>query len=371
MNNPQGSRSLVVALPAGLCLAAVAWLLWTSLGNQPPANAATNATAAPRVTAAGADNRPVEPGVTGTPGQKNAGDDSKGGQASSNPGPSVAGQAKDEPANTPFTLDGFQRRFSELANAGDWDGLDKYIFRTLSKDAPALSELWPILLALLEGLGDRAGYDPVGRGVQTGLLVRRDLQDCATMLSTSFMETDSALVRVGLAGPLTQANKGKNNATLTAHIEKLLIHRDSVVKGAAPQNQSAYWDQLILGHTGLARSILVTIEFVESLRPGGLPDSKVRSFWSDCCRSAFYYRHYDAADVPAIVNYLIAHTDESLTAAMVSEASIKRLKRLWEDFREDQAYDSGLKHAQGLTDAKMQIAWDSILAHWLSKKKPD
>lgn len=371
MSNPQSSRTLVAAVLAGLCLAAVALLLWPSPGHEQPGNMARNEAAAPRGTVARTDNRYTEPGANGTQNQKNTGDDSQSGRTNSNGGQGAAGKANRSPVTMPFTLEGFQRRFSELANAGDWDGLERYIFQTLEKDAPSLQELWPILLALLEGLGDRAGYDPVGRGLQTGLFARRDLQTSADILNASFLETDSALVRVGLAGPLTQANKGRNNATLTAHIEKLLVHRESVLKRAEPKNQSAYWAQLILAHTALSPSVLVSIEFVESLRPSGLPDSKVRSFWSDSCRSAFYYRHYDAADVPAIVNYLIAHTDESLTAAMVSEASIKRLKRLWEDFREDQAYDSGLKHSQGLTDTKMQSAWDSILAHWLSKKKPD
>lgn len=285
------------------------------------------------------------------------------GQASPDRGRLGKGSEVEEP---PSFLDRFQRRFLELSNAHNWEALDEHITKSL-RDAESLQELLPLLVSLLETLDSEVGYDPIGRSVQLGLFPRRDLTDCADMLTDIFLDTDSHVVRVGLAGPLSQATKGKPTVTLKLHVEDLLIHRRQYMDRLGPIERSAHWDQLIAAHVGFSRSILDSIRFVESLRPGGLSDARVRSFWTNQCASAFYYNQYDSADVAEITDYLITHTDESIGSTVADERQIRRLKKIWQYFRETHAYETALEHASNLTEGHVQEAYDQILAHCLAE----
>lgn len=267
-------------------------------------------------------------------------------------------------------IEAYVRRFGALADAQDWSALERHVCESIRK-APTLKDFLPVLLASLEGLkGDGNGYNPVGRGVQVGLSAHPQIASVADELNTAFMNTTTHVVRVGLAGPLTFANRGRNNVSLRVHIESILARKKQFAEELSELEQSALWDQLIGAHTTLGNSILETMTFVDSLhRSGNISDIELRLFWSDVCPPAFHGKLYTLGDVPGIVQHMIEHTDHSVKSHSASEREIGRLRRIWEHFREHYAYETALRHAEDSKEQTVKDTYEQILAHWLSKSK--
>jgi hypothetical protein len=270
----------------------------------------------------------------------------------------------------------FIRRFSELASAENWNALEKHVHRSIV-NAPSLKDFLPVLLAALEGIADRVGYYPVGRGVQTGMYLRSDLIEHRDEIANEFFAASSPLIQSLLAPALGKAFHGSENPShITTYIEGLLTYheRERARHELAALSSLEYHQYItaLLGvHQRLWPSVLDSIKFVEDgLGADALDDSIMRAYWRDIS-NAFHHKRYSNADVPEIVVRLIAHTDQGIRARNGSQAEINRLKSIWERLREPYVYREGLRHAEASSDALIRDSYDQILVHWLEKNGGD
>lgn len=264
---------------------------------------------------------------------------------------------------------GFEEKFASLADAEDWDGLARLIQDAL-RSADPLDEFLPVLWACLESVEWRATYQPVGRAVQIGLLQRTDLKEFRESLNEEFLSSESPLVIAAIAGPVVHANSAESNPALKLRIEKLLVHREMLLKGTKSYVvRNSYEGMLIAAHTASSASVLESIEFVLSLRATGLSDFRYVKFWESSVTSALYHRRYSEGDVAAIIRHLLEFSHERLVVESGRAEGLAGLKKIWPVFREDAALAAIEAASASATDQAVRDAWDDIAVAWLAQKK--
>lgn len=349
-----------IALVCIVALSAIGAVVFTAPASEPQPNLGTTSNPGH------GQARPDNPLLPGAPSEGDR-DDYSGDGVNPLVGNSKSDLHEQESAEQPSFDEAFVSEFNRLATSRQWEDLEKHIRKSIH-DASELSAFMPVLLGCLLSVEDQIGYYPVGRGVQTGMYQRQDLKEHGDLLAEHFMRTDSPVLQISLAAAVAAANfENHNNSHISRHVESLLNSRKDATSRLSAAEKSKYTIGLLAAHLRLARSVLESIEFVESLRPTGLTDAQLRWFWSDCS-SQFRAKRYFPGDVERIVGYLIAHTDESIRAKNGSEKEIKRLTEIWVSLRERQAYEAALDHADSANEEIIQKAYDQIIAQWLAQK---